>query len=480
MKKLSFLFLILLTTSGCAVLELENNTADVTKKTNTPQPEKIRNLSFNDFSTSAIMAININEKPAGTAENLGSIPKIQTHPQQFATHSPSIQILKDLPHIYPSLPSQQAITNDTESPTPIKPLSHFVTKNVFKTYNFDPEVSSPSLPITGTLRYGNANTNCLIYVEENHSNFLYLNTNGTITKLEVDWNTIGQEYDNVIYKKMSTNFGPHFDIDNNKQLVIFFYSFDQTLEFNGSSFVVGYFWPNDIDPLPGAYTNNTDMLYMNTLSFGLDVTYDTLVHEYQHIINFSQRINPELNPSGKSYSQQETWIDEGLSEAAAHLVYDAIDDHVALIKDDTSIRNGLPLISWEGTAQDYALSYTFMEYLRLQSTNGSSIFKAIILEEDPGAAGIYNVMKTENTAFTSFQDILISYHLANLMNLENSIYGYQSERTTFSFGTLSAPSSTVTTLKPGGAVYYYPTETNLTKFVPENTDDNIWYYRINP
>ncbi len=73
--------------------------------------------------------------------------------------------------------------------------------------------------------------------------------------------------------------------------------------------------------------------------------------------------------------------------------------------------------------------------------------------------------------------------MANAVN-GTGIYGYGDERDIFDFTTangIKAPASlSGVTLKPGGAVYVYPTAEALANFTPSGAGANLQFVRINP
>lgn len=153
-----------------------------------------------------------------------------------------------------------------------------------------------------------------------------------------------------------------------------------------------------------------------------------------------------------------------------------------LMKHDSYIRNGVtPLIKWTSTAQQYALSYTFFQYVRLQSTKGNTILANINIHPYPDYRSIEAELTTEtDSEFTDFQSIVSAFHIANIVNQSNGIYGYKGEDAFSDFGGLEAPNIPNVSLSSGAAVYYYPTQEDLANFTPKNSGNNIVFYRINP
>ena len=282
-----------------------------------------------------------------------------------------------------------------------------------------------------------------------------------------DWKTIGNYFDNTIYDKVTSKFSTPIDEDNNDQIIILFYTME-----NDS--LGGYFWSGDFfSNEPGS--NQMEILYINKTHF--NIATDTIAHELEHLVNASERLRIAQKNNG-TFEQQSTWIDEGLAEAAAHLVKESVlSDHITNYNNG-ALKNGTPLIKWTSDFDDYTQSYLFFQYIKNQATNGDAIFKNIIESTHSDYRAVEAVVIPENEAFSTFDEIISGYAIANLARQSNGIYGYKDEMSLF---TLNLPKDPINSqaLYPGGIIYKYPNESDLTTFLPNGAGSNIHFYRIN-
>ncbi len=140
--------------------------------------------------------------------------------------------------------------------------------------------------------------------------------------------------------------------------------------------IAGFFSSSDeVSSLVDPYSNAREMFYINLSVFrpGTDEYLALLAHEFQHMIHWNyDRAEP-------------TWVNEGLSEVAPHLVgYGAQHGEAYLGQPD------IQLTGWQPTAQtnsaQYAASYLFIAYL--QDRYGDPVLRAIVEAPQNGASGI--------------------------------------------------------------------------------------------
>ena len=293
----------------------------------------------------------------------------------------------------------------------------------------------------------------------------------------IDWNDLGSYFDTVIYPRITDKFSTPLDVDNNNQVVILFYTLN-----SAQSNIGGYFWSGDLFLTTGS--NQMELLYMNKSLFNTSTqaVKDTIAHEFQHLVNASQkiRIGEENNASAVL---MDTWMDEGLAECAADYSKDSVlTEHVNNFKNDTShsFRNGFPLVKWEYDFDNYTLSYLFFQYCQLQSDNTIGIYKQLINHTLGDYRAVEAVVGAQNTQFNTFSDIFSTFRAANLAQQSTGIYGYSSRSGDFNFGPLKNASQTVSSLKSGGGIALYPSQSNLSNFTPDSgIDERIQYLRIN-
>ena len=151
-----------------------------------------------------------------------------------------------------------------------------------------------------------------------------------------DYQDIANEFDNLIYPTDVSYFGNPLDLDNNGHIIILYTPQVNKLTPTGNpgSFVGGFFFVGDLFPSTGqgscAQSNGGEIFYVLTADpSGAIVpngggtgnprstasvrqgTRGTIAHEFQHMINASERI---ASPILQDF--EEVWLDEGLSHFA--------------------------------------------------------------------------------------------------------------------------------------------------------------------
>jgi hypothetical protein len=148
-----------------------------------------------------------------------------------------------------------------------------------------------------------------------------------------DYQQIGDEFSTLIYPTDVSFFGTPLDDDNNGRIIILYTSeVNKMTEANSTSFVGGFFFAGDLFPSTGAnscaQSNQAELFYMlapdpdgtinnnkRSLALVRQNTRGTIAHEFQHMINASERIRSPI-----AQSLEDVWLDEGL----AHFAEDAV------------------------------------------------------------------------------------------------------------------------------------------------------------
>ena len=119
-------------------------------------------------------------------------------------------------------------------------------------------------------------------------------------------NKLAQEFD-YYYTSMTNIYGTHSDIDANGKIIILLMDINKTK--GGSSQVLGYFNPSDMHG-----NNKGEILYMDLINANdnTDKAIGTIIHEFQHLINYSYVISGERN-------EMSSWLNEALSESTSIL-----------------------------------------------------------------------------------------------------------------------------------------------------------------
>lgn len=128
-------------------------------------------------------------------------------------------------------------------------------------------------------------------------------------------------WDEKAYPIVTSKFGvaplPPNDVDGDEKINLFI----TPLKEQG---LFGYFDSTDVineDNSP--YSNKTDMLYINSNVFkkgevNEDAANGTLIHEFQHMVNFNNKVTLRLN-NKKEPIYEDRWLDEGMSTYAEQL-----------------------------------------------------------------------------------------------------------------------------------------------------------------
>ncbi|MEI6126894.1 MAG: hypothetical protein WCQ99_10135 [Pseudomonadota bacterium] len=305
----------------------------------------------------------------------------------------------------------------------------------------------------------------------------------SITVPESALNEYVAEFD-TMYQIVADNIGEYIDRDGDSKVNILFYSFNDGGSI--SMYMAGYFWSKDyvedsVASQQGVRSNEMDVIYIRgneptgweqvgTDFYGTTLT--TLIHEYQHMVNFcitawSQQNNP-------NYS--DTWINEMMSMASETLYYKQkirenpgytntemqgdgyLTSRLEYYNQDpqNTIRNGHGLTYWDrdgDVLSNYSQSYLFGQYLAAQASNGQGIFKDILNYMVGNQVYDYQAATAAATqkiaGISTWEDLLKSFSIANLANEPTGLHGYKG-----SFAlTPHGPSLSSARINNGGAVY---------------------------
>ncbi len=298
-------------------------------------------------------------------------------------------------------------------------------------------------------------------------------TSSVTTKNATD---LGTEFDNNIYGLVTKNFYTPSDYNGDTKIAILIADIGQ--------FAAGYFFPGDLlSTQQYKYSNQMDMICINTYQdyYKSEGAYSTITHEFQHLVHNNRNVFVEGDKEAAAMSYR--FIDEGLAQAASDLYLNSSDSKriEAFNLDDqysgSSIRNGQSLLYWEyqdstRVLGNYALSYLFFQYLRIQAGNDTTIFRKIIEDENNDYKSVENVIKDK--LGIDFVQAMINFRLALLLNDSTGIYGFGGEEG-FDF-TPHYFSGTSTTLHGGGA-FYKKISSEFTK--PANAGSNTIYIGVN-
>jgi len=436
--------------------ETPSEDSTLNELTLTEVTSQLYDLFVPSFDEKAIVIINSDPNPDNSSQSVSNIP---TSRLNFLSSVRSNRRLSKQKFIKDYQSSRQTSMRHSKAnkDTLLSKASSTIS-SLDDTYTFYSEnlVTGFIKAVDASLVYGDADTTCLIYVEEG-------------SESETDWDIIGTYFDSTIYPRVTEKFGQPLDVDNNDKIVILYSTFENNK-------IVGYFFAGDLfSENDVAYSNEMEILYMNVLTVSYqELNYETLAHEFQHLTNASEAIS-----NGHS-SLMDTWLNEALAESAAHYALESvIDYHIENMEESQVIANGLSVTQWTGTFEDYTMSYLFSEYLKNLATNREDIFIEMIQTNSSGITQVETAMNGEHDTLSTIEEFLEHFRLANILQ-GNGVYGYGEDSSLFSFNTIPAPSSysSEISLNPGGAIVIYPNDTDFDSFSPTDSGTDIIIYKV--
>ena len=191
-------------------------------------------------------------------------------------------------------------------------------------------------------------------------------------------NKLAQEFD-YYYTSMTNIYGTHSDIDANGKIIILLMDINKTK--GSGSQVLGYFNPSDMHG-----NNKGEILYMDLINANdnTDKAIGTIIHEFQHLINYSYVISGERN-------EMSSWLNEALSESTSILFNKATTE--SRINEFNNI-NYYCFYTWNtsnisnngknNTHVNYPSASVFMNWLYQKNGSNESIFKTIASSKELG------------------------------------------------------------------------------------------------
>ena len=192
-------------------------------------------------------------------------------------------------------------------------------------------------------------------------------------------NKLIQEFD-YYYTSMTNIYGTHSDIDANGKIIILLMDINKTK--GSGNQVLGYFNPSDMHG-----NNKGEILYMDISNANnkTDNAIGTIIHEFQHLINYSYVISGERN-------EMSSWLNEALSESTSILFNKATVE--SRIEGFNNI-NYYCFYTWDiptnisnnnknNTHVNYPSASVFMNWLYQKNGSNGSIFKTIASSKELG------------------------------------------------------------------------------------------------
>jgi hypothetical protein len=153
-------------------------------------------------------------------------------------------------------------------------------------------------------------------------------------------------------------------------------------------------------------SNEAEMVYMDrTLKPGGASFNVVLAHEFQHLVH------------AKNDPDEESWVNEGLSETASGLVGGAVSSVNSFEAHPETQLNG-----WEsGSLAHYGAGAAFFRYLASRFGGDASLGK-VARERGHGAAGVDEFLASAGET-ARFRDVFADWAAANVLNREAGSYG---------------------------------------------------------
>jgi len=240
---------------------------------------------------------------------------------------------------------------------------------------------------------------------------------------------IGEEFDDVIYPLVSDYFYTPSDVNGDGKVAILCFDIQDDFS-NTGAYVGGYFSSGDLFNISNS--NKMEIFYIDTYptmqypaSNPVDVSkaFSTLVHEFQHMVNFNRNYFVE------SSDPMPTWLNEGLSMAAEHIYRGTLNSRISYYNNANSIKNGQSLLYWNDNGDvlaNYSLSYLFIQYVRTQGGGDPEIFKDILLNSKNDQQAIIDSLSKRGLSI-DFGNLMTSFRLALLMKDPSGLYGFNGD-----------------------------------------------------
>jgi hypothetical protein len=273
---------------------------------------------------------------------------------------------------------------------------------------------------------------------------------------------------------------------------------------NPSGGTIGYFWSKDnVTQSSISGSNQRVMFYADAVMFSntdndgfwQKEMYSTLAHEFQHMIHFYQKT--VLLVGGNSNDEEDTWINEMLSETTEDLIATKIEhtgprgvvntngsagepNNKQGRYPDFNEKNTLSLTAWSNSIADYAKVNAFGTFLT-RNYGGAQVLHDIVhnslLHEDSIMDAVH---KTLQGAGKTFDDLIKEWGIAVMLSDNNNLQDKPTYNTgdftedtynnsTYQLGSINffnydpqpTIQTTAGTVQPQGN-YYYKIGDNLT------------------
>lgn len=360
------------------------------------------------------------------------------------------------------------------------------------------DVTVEDFPATRKFVSANFKTSAYYYVnatllaQGGHS-AVYVQTSKLSSVSAASAQAVCDEFDTNVHGLMNSTFGTESDVDGNGKLIFLIQDILDTYSGPGTGYVAGYFNPeNELSRQTDSYSNQADMLYldMSPATVGSPDFYATIAHEFQHLINCAHTYLVDG-------TEQDTWINEGLSSGAEYCYAEArspghgqIQDRIDYYNADAtgSIGAGNTCFVWNGYFErsdtyddvlaDYATVYLFFQWLQLQSDTHTAIYKDIL---DSSYRDYQAVLAAARAHFSGYSSaswgtVLSDWFLANAIQNSSGLHGYHGGITGLTIHAYNGSSTAWSHFEPGSGAY----STLASAYTPGTSGTNMNYIGFNP
>ncbi|WP_191557363.1 Ig-like domain-containing protein [Metabacillus idriensis] len=244
-----------------------------------------------------------------------------------------------------------------------------------------------------------------------------------------DAKKLSDEFDSSIHPTVVSHFAPESDVNGDGKINILVYDIQDGFTGSGG-YIGGYFYGGDLYNM--THSNQSEIFYIDTYPLmgmssykAVENSYETLAHEFQHMVNYNQNVFIE----GKT--NMDTWLNEALSMAAEQIYTgQALTSRIDYYNASNSIKNGHSLLYWDrngDTLANYSLSYLFGQYVRIQANQGNRIFKDILQDPNNDYRAVENAVQKYYDPTLSFGKFMTNFRGALLLKNKTGEYGFKGE-----------------------------------------------------
>lgn len=230
-------------------------------------------------------------------------------------------------------------------------------------------------------------------------------------------------------------FGEESDVDGDGRFAVVFTQAVNELGASGGGLVTGYFFAIDLYDDTFYSVSNEREVFFTTVpdpegevgtaisrSFAMTNLYPTVLpHEFQHMINFNERVFE------RGYSSESSWLNEAMSHLAEDLM--SVDDNGDMVQ--TSIENYSRVYSYLSTVQNVCITcgtslsqrggaYLFLRYLYEQASlgniagfdDGTELIQALMYDRAAGITKVADVLAGADLLGPDITEVLGKWALA--------------------------------------------------------------------